>query len=75
MIVQESCPSGSFRMQPGPTNASTLLAAFVAPMAGSIASSRESHWERHSDQHEAVLEPTVCLWNAHALCGAEGACC
>lgn len=76
MIVQGSCALGSFRMQPGPTNRIDAAGALIAPMGdglGSIASSCESNGIATCTRQS--LESTVCLWNAHGLCGAEGACC
>lgn len=76
MIVQGSCALGSFRMQPGPTNRIDAAGALIAPMGdglGSIASSCESNGIATCTRRS--LESTVCLWNAHGLCGAERACC
>lgn len=75
MIVQGSCALGSFPYAAGPTNRIDAAGALIAPMGdglGSIASSCDSTGNGIATWTRQSLEPTVCLWNAHGLCGAEG---
>lgn len=78
MVVQGSCAVGSFRMQPGPTNRIDAAGALIASMGMGLARSRlatNRTGNSIASCRRQSLEPTVCLWNAHGLCGAEGACC
>lgn len=78
MIVQGSCAVGSFRMQPGPTNRIDAAGVLIASIGMGLARSRlatNRTGNGIASCRRQSLEPTVCLWNAHGLCGAEGACC
>lgn len=78
MIVQGSCAVGSFRMQPGPINRIDAAGALIVSIGMGLARSRlatNRTGNGIASCRRQALEPTVCLWNAHGLCGAEGACC
>lgn len=78
MIVQGSCAVGSFRMQLGPINRIDAAGALIVSIGMGLARSRlatNRTGNGIASCRRQSLEPTVCLWNAHGLCGAEGACC
>lgn len=74
MIVQGSCVVGSFRMQPGPINRIDAAGALIASIGMGLARATNRTGNGIASRRRQSLEPTVCLWNAHGLCGAGGCC-